>query len=125
MLLALAGFYALALTGVIHGFIAHGLAARIALALAFITPAGLVMGSMIPGAVRVLGARGSLLVPWGWGVNGATSVLGSVISTVVAIYGGFSAVFWLGGLCYAAAGVAGLAMARVRVAAPAAPGPAW
>ncbi|MBK9034501.1 MAG: hypothetical protein IPL61_25085 [Myxococcales bacterium] len=118
-LLVLAGFYALALTGVIHGFIAHGLTVRIALALAFIAPAGLVMGSMVPGAVRVLGARGSLLVPWGWGVNGATSVLGSVISTVVAIYGGFSAVFWLGGLCYAAAGVAGLAMARVRVPGPA------
>lgn len=74
------------------------------------------MGSMIPGAMRVLAARGSLLVPWGWGVNGATSVLGSVISTVVAIYGGFGAVFWLGGVVYALAGVAGLVMARPAAA---------
>lgn len=111
-LAVLAGFYAFALTGVIHGFIAQSLPVRVGLALALIAPAGLLMGTMIPDAIRVLAARQSLLVPWGWGVNGATSVLGSVVSTVVAIYGGFSATFVLGGVVYLAAGAAGLLVAR-------------
>jgi hypothetical protein len=105
-------FYAFGIAGVIHGFIAQPLMVRIALAVAFITPAGLLMGTMIPSAVRILGGRGSLLIPWGWGVNGATSVLGSVISTVVAIYGGFSTTFLVGGVFYLAAGLCGMRVAK-------------
>lgn len=111
-LAVLAAVYAYVLPGVIHALIAQPITLRIVLAAGFITPAGLLMGTMIPNAVRVLTARGSKLTPWGWGVNGATSVLGTVVSTVVAIYGGFSATFLLGGLLYLLAGLAGLVVAR-------------
>lgn len=115
-LAVMAAFYAYIVPGVILSLIAQPIALRIVVAAALITPAGLLMGTMIPNAVRVLASRQSRLTPWGWGVNGATSVLGSVVSTVVAIYGGFSMTFVMGGLIYLAAGLCGLAVARSAAA---------
>jgi hypothetical protein len=62
---------------------------------------------MIPSIVRVLGAANSALVPWGWGVNGATSVIGTSIATIVAMYVGFTATFLVGAVTYAGAGLLG------------------
>jgi len=53
----------------------------------------------------------------GLGVNGATSVIGTVIATVIAIYGGFTATFVVGAVGYLAAGVLGAAIARRLAAA--------
>jgi spermidine synthase len=117
----LAAFYAYLVPGVIHALIAQSLPVRILIAGALIAPSGLIMGTMIPNMVRILANRGSRLTPWGWGVNGATSVLGSVVSTVVAIYGGFSSVFAVGGVVYLLSGIGGLLVARRALGAASAP----
>jgi len=44
----------------------------------------------VPSAIRSLAESGGELVPWGWGINGATSVVGTVLATVIAIYWGFT-----------------------------------
>ena len=62
--------------------------------------------------MRILTAAQSPLVPWGWGVNGAASVFGTVIATVIAIYGGFTATFTVGAVAYLAAGLLGARIAR-------------
>jgi hypothetical protein len=67
---------------------------------------------MVPSVVRVLAASKSPLVPWGWGVNGATSVIGTSIATIVAMYVGFTATFFVGAVCYMLAGGAGFLVAR-------------
>lgn len=108
----LAAFYAYGAPSIIHALIAQSLPVRVVIAGLLIAPAGLLMGTMIPNAVRVLAGRGSKLIPWGWGVNGATSVLGTVVSTIVAIYGGFSTTFLVGGLIYLTAGLCGLTVSR-------------
>jgi hypothetical protein len=95
------------LGGALHALIGLGLPARIALTVVLVAPSGIAMGLMIPSVVRVLGAADSPLVPWGWGVNGATSVIGTVIATVIAIYGGFTATLLVGAAGYLAAGVLG------------------
>ena len=79
------------------------------------------MGVMVPSAVRLLGAAASPLVPWGWGVNGATSVVGTSLATITAMYGGFTATFLLGAVCYAVAGLLGTLVARHHARAAAAP----
>ena len=75
-------------------------------------PSGVLMGAMIPAMVRVLADTGSPLIPWGWGVNGATSVIGTVIATVIAIYGGFTATFLVGAVAYLGAGLLGARLTR-------------
>ena len=43
------------------------------------------------------------LTPWLWGINGAASVLCSVLAIVVALSAGITASFWFGVACYVAA----------------------
>ena len=49
----------------------------IALAVALMTPAGMLMGIPLPAGVRLLSATQPQLVAWAWGMNGALSVLGA------------------------------------------------
>lgn len=112
---------ALLLGDALHALIGLGLPARIAITVALVAPSGVAMGLMIPSAVRVLGAAGSPLVPWGWGVNGASSVIGTVIATVIAIYGGFTATLLVGAAGYLAAGLLGGQVAAAHTAAEASP----
>lgn len=97
---------------VLHALIGASLPARALLTTVLVAPGGVAMGVMIPSIVRILTAAQSPLVPWGWGVNGATSVIGTVIATVIAIYGGFTATFTVGAIAYLAAGVLGARIAR-------------
>jgi hypothetical protein len=97
---------------VLHALIGASLPVRAFLTVLLVAPGGVVMGVMIPSIVRILTAADSPLVPWGWGVNGATSVLGTVIATVIAIYGGFTATFVVGAITYLGAGVLGARLAR-------------
>jgi len=78
---------------------------RIAVALALIAPVGLLMGSAFPLGVRAAQARAGLL-PWLWGLNGAASVLASVIAVPVALEFGIVANLWIGAACYLAAAAA-------------------
>ena len=72
-----------------------------------VAPSGLLMGAMIPSAIRSLAKVNSELVPWGWGINGAASVVGTVLATVIAIYGGFTLTFLIGAASYLGAGILG------------------
>jgi hypothetical protein len=45
-------------------------------------------------------------VPWAWAANGALSVVSSVLSALLALSLGFSAVLVAGALCYAGAWLA-------------------
>lgn len=98
--------------GIIHAAIGASLPARIAITVVLVAPFGVAMGHMVPSMVRVLAEAGSPLVPWGWGVNGATSVIGTVIATVIAIYAGFTTTFVVGAIAYLGAGVLGHRVAR-------------
>lgn len=126
----LVGGIALAVLGIAGGvllgdalraLIGLGLPTRIAITVVLVAPSGIAMGLMIPSVVRVLGAAGSPLVPWGWGVNGATSVIGTVIATVIAIYGGFTATLLVGAAGYLAAGLLGWRVAGAHAAAARSP----
>ena len=46
--------------------------------------------------MRLATASRPQLAPWLWGVNGATSVLASVLAVVIAMIFGISASFWTG-----------------------------
>jgi spermidine synthase len=111
-LAVLGTLYGLALGDLLRALIGLDRTIRIIITGVLVAPCGLLMGVMIPSVVRVLGASNSPLVPWGWGINGATSVIGTSIATIVAMYGGFTATFLVGSAVYALAGVLGMVVAR-------------
>ena len=78
-------------------------AAKAIVAAACLAPLGFLMGVPLPSGLSAVRARGSDRVAWLWGVNGATSVLGSVLATLGAMHMGISAVLVAGIVMYAAA----------------------
>jgi hypothetical protein len=69
------------------------------------------MGMPLAIGMRVAGRRGAP-TSFLWGINGATSVCGSVLSMAVALFFGISASFWVGWVAYAAAGAAMFVVVR-------------
>jgi hypothetical protein len=78
---------------------------RLALTILILAPLGFLMGVPFPGGIGWLlrGRLGSPLIPWAWAVNGAASVIASVLAALLALSFGFSWVFRIGALCYAGA----------------------
>jgi len=111
VLACIAGFlYPVLLTSLIG----LGLPVRIVLTVLLVAPSGVLMGAMIPSVIRRLAITNPDIIPWGWGINGATSVVGTVLATVIAIYFGFTATFVVGAAMYLAAGVLGHLIARTE-----------
>jgi hypothetical protein len=117
---ALVAATGLALAEVLRALMPWPLAGRLALSVAVVLGFGVAMGLMLPLGVRLVSRRDAALLPWAWGVNGGTSVLGTVAATLIAIHQGFTAAFLAGSALYAGAGATGFALARL-VARPGPP----
>ena len=76
---------------------------RIAITVAMLFPIGIFMGMAFPLGMGLASGRFPQLMPWLWGMNGATSVCGSVLTFVIVLFYGISAALWLGAACYAVA----------------------
>jgi hypothetical protein len=74
---------------------------RVLIAVLVMAPPGFVMGTFLPVGLAWLSRNDSSLVAWGWAVNGAASVTGSLGSIVVAMNFGYTRALILGVLCYA------------------------
>ena len=78
---------------------------RVALAVLAVAPMGLVMGTAFPLGLRRAADDAAGLVPWAWAVNGATSVFGSALTTLLSMSFGFSATLHVGISAYLVAAV--------------------
>jgi len=100
---------------------------RLGLTILVLSPLGLLMGIPFPAGIRLMKqnqAAGVVLsgqskdevqdvsIPWIWAVNGAASVVASILSALLALTFGFSWVLRLGALCYAGAWLTAWASAR-------------
>jgi hypothetical protein len=79
---------------------------RILVAGAILFPLGFFMGMPFPLGMKLASSKSPALMPWLWGVNGATSVCASVVSAIIAVVAGISAAYWTGVCCYFIAVVA-------------------
>lgn len=86
---------------------------RIGAAVGILFPLGLSLGAAFPLGMSAASLRHADLVPWFWGVNGATSVCASVVAVAISLSFGISAAFLAGTLCYAAS-IAAFAVAVRR-----------
>ncbi|MBI5155253.1 hypothetical protein HZA57_08445, partial [Candidatus Poribacteria bacterium] len=109
-LLAVVGVLGLVVTPAIHAFQAATTPARILVSVLLLSPAGLFMGMAFPAGMKLATVRHERLTPWLWGINGAMSVLASVLAVLIALSFSISAAYWCGWVCYAVA-VTGFAVA--------------
>jgi hypothetical protein len=108
-IVALTVFYQFALPPLTDGLLGWPLAGRILLAFAVLAPLGACLGYFMPlglGAVATLTKYPREYVAWGWAVNGFASVVGAVLTTILAMTFGFRVVLFLALAAYAIAVVA-------------------
>ena len=79
------------------------LSLRIALAVAILLPLGVLLGIPLPGGMRLLAATRPDIIPWGWGLNGAFSVVGATLAVFIAMNWGFSTALVAAAFVYATA----------------------
>ena len=93
--------YAYTLPSIFHRFLGFTLKYRVLTSVALLVPLGVVMGFPFPLAIRSLKERQiEHHIPWMWGINGTSSVLGSAATVTLAIYFGFTQVLLAGVGCY-------------------------
>src|SRR4051812_42419424 len=79
------------------------LPARIAFAIALVLPVGILLGMPLPGGMRLIAADRADIIPWGWGINGACSVVGVTLAVFIAMNWGFSVTLLSASVVYALA----------------------
>ncbi len=85
---------------------------RIMYAFFIMAVTGVMLGMPFPTGLRLLGEKNSYKAPWLWGVNGASSVVSTVLAVTISIFYGISTTFFLGLLFYAIAFVSGIYIDR-------------
>ena len=93
--------YLFILSPLFNAFVGLPLPLRVVIAVAFISPLGLLMGKFLPLGIQGAGERFGEMVPWAWGLNGAASVFGSVLAIALAMNVGFNLTLVIGLLFYA------------------------
>jgi len=76
---------------------------RVLVTFVVLAPLGIFLGMFMPlglGAVSALTGHGEEYVAWGWAVNGFASVIGSVLTTIIAMMFGFNVVLALAIVTY-------------------------
>ncbi len=85
----------------VHVVLPYSLFVRGAVTVALVAPLGFFMGMPFPSGLAGVSACGDEMVPWMWGINGATTVLGSILAIVLAIPLDFTTVLMLAFASYA------------------------
>jgi spermidine synthase len=89
------------LTDVFHATTARELSVRISISLAVVIPLGFLLGFAFPTGMRLVEAVDKEPTPWFWGINGATSVLASVLAVMLSMSMGIRVTMLLSSVCYA------------------------
>ncbi|MEM7199990.1 MAG: hypothetical protein AAF628_06975 [Planctomycetota bacterium] len=97
--------HAFLLPNVLRDTLALPEAGRVGMTVLWIAPLAFAMGMPFPTGLSLLGRQAPALVPWAFGVNGAASVLASILGIVVAMEWGFTVVFLAAAALYLLASV--------------------
>ena len=114
-------FYRFGLPEITDGLLSAPLAVRVVTAFVVLAPLGVCLGMFMPlglGAVSRLSDASREYVAWSWAVNGFASVVGAVLTTILAMSFGFGIVLWIALVAYL------VALAVLRVLLRSAPVPA-
>lgn len=104
-LVVLISLYALFLFEIIYSLIHFGLVIRFFMSLVLISILGIPMGIYFPIGLKQLGGKNKTMIGWAWGANAFATVLGSIITVIVAINWNFTVVLLLAATSYLIAGI--------------------
>jgi len=121
LLIVTVSIYAFTLTDVLRSLLHLELPWRVLTSVLLIAPLGLLMGMPMPLGIAALGSSRPELIPWMWGINGATSVVASVLAVAVSLNVGLRATLLIGVAVYAVAWVLIASLRGTRPAPAAAP----
>ncbi|AZT84810.1 hypothetical protein EHN06_15315 [Marinobacter sp. NP-4(2019)] len=69
------------------------------------------MGCALPQGMLRVRAAGESTIAWAWGINGFTSVIGSLAAVLIAMHWGFTVLMGCASICYLAAAILGSRLA--------------
>lgn len=93
--------YAFLMPPILETLLGLPLAVRLLVTVVMLAPLGFLMGFPFPLGLRLLTHRGmESYIPWMWGINGISSVVGSALTVVIAINLGFIQSLLLGASSY-------------------------
>jgi len=90
---------------IVYSLIRFGLFLRFVISFLLISVVGLPMGIFFPTGLKYLGETNKSMIGWAWGANAFATVLGSVITVIVAINWNFTVTLNLGAISYLIAGI--------------------
>ena len=110
--------YALLLPTLLQAFLGEPLPVRVGIAVALLVPLGLPMGMFFPSGIQIVREANSDFVPWAWAINGCGSVVGTILSVILAMTFGFRFVTYVALVLYvlAALGIRAAARSSARTA---------
>ena len=117
VLLAIVGLaiaYAFVVPAIITLLLGSAIVVRIVTTVLLLAPFGLLLGMAYPLGIAVLREISEDLVPWAWGLNGALSVVATVLAVFIGSRAGFTAAFATGVAAYAVAFIAMRTVTHVR-----------
>lgn len=91
-ILAFVVFYRFGLSSILQAALGLSLPLKALLAAGLIAPFGFFLGIPFPTGLAVLSENRKSILPWAWGMNGALSVTGSVLTRIISTSAGFSTV---------------------------------
>ncbi len=93
-------FYVFGLSAVLDHFLGASLIVRCLFSIVVIVPIGFFLGVPFPSGLSTLSEARPGLLPWAWGMNGAFSVTGAVLSRVFSVFWGFPYVLYTAAAVY-------------------------
>jgi hypothetical protein len=105
LLFLILGLYSLFLFKIISSFIHLSLIWRVLVTFVLIFIPGFLMGIFFPAGIEYLGRKQKPMIGWAWGSNAFATVLGSVMTVIIAINWNFSVALLLAALFYISAGI--------------------
>jgi hypothetical protein len=97
--------YVLLLPLFLYRFVALPTFSKGCLVIGLLLPLSTLMGIPMPLGIQWLRQAFPALIPWAWGINGSASVLGSILTIIIAVNFGFDQALGLAIACYAVAGL--------------------
>ena len=98
-------FYLLGLSPLLQAALGLPLPIKALMAAVFIAPFGIFLGVPFPTGLAALSHNRRSILPWAWGMNGALSVTGAVLTRIISTSAGFAVVLAAVGALYLLAGV--------------------
>ncbi|MCK5221585.1 MAG: hypothetical protein KAR14_08395, partial [Candidatus Aminicenantes bacterium] len=96
--------YALFLFNFTYLMIHMNLAMRLLMTFLLISVLGIPMGMMFPSGLKYLGTGNRIMIGWAWGANAFATVIGSVITVIIAINWNFSTALIIAAILYIISG---------------------